>query len=208
MNKTIFVLTAITSLIAGSASAADVLYVSGSPNLEKSNAGRVIAKIIREKIPDVDIVRVDKISLQTHADLERERARIEKAKVIVFHYPVYWYQPPAPFSNYLDTIYTFGFAHNASGGLLGPRKLILSVTSGAPEKDYQPGQRMGHSMEEFQLPLRQFAKLCGLNYEGIVYSGGYNLARKVQDKDKQEKEAAEHAEKLVEKIKKALEQNG
>ena len=203
MNKLLVTLAVGSLSVLTSANAADVLFVTGSPDLEKSNASRVITQLVQEKVPDVEIVRTDKIKLNSPEDIERERNRVSNAKIIVFHYPVYWYQPPAVFKNYLDSVYTFGFAHNANGGLLTDKKLILSVTSGAPASAYRPGGRMEHDMADFQLPLRQFANLCGLKFEGMVYTGGYNLARKEQDKNKQETAAAEHAETLITKINQA-----
>lgn len=136
MNKLLVTLAVGSLSVLTSANAADVLFVTGSPDLEKSNASRVITQLVQEKVPGVEIVRTDKIKLNSPEDIERERNRVSNAKIIVFHYPVYWYQPPAVFKNYLDSVYTFGFAHNANGGLLTDKKLILSVTSGAPEVEW------------------------------------------------------------------------
>ena len=62
---------------------------------------------------------------------------------------------------------------------------------------------MEHDMADFQLPLRQFANLCGLKFEGMVYTGGYNLARKEQDKNKQETAPLNMLETLITKINQA-----
>lgn len=110
MNKLLVTLAVGSLSVLTSANAADVLFVTGSPDLEKSNASRVITQLVQEKVPGVEIVRTDKIKLNSPEDIERERNRVSNAKIIVFHYPVYWYQPPAVFKNYLDSVYTFGFA--------------------------------------------------------------------------------------------------
>ena len=90
MNKLLVTLAVGSLSVLTSANAADVLFVTGSPDLEKSNASRVITQLVQEKVPGVEIVRTDKIKLNSPEDIERERNRVSNAKIIVFHYPVYW----------------------------------------------------------------------------------------------------------------------
>lgn len=177
-----------------------ILIVSGSPDIQKSIANRTILEEVHKAIPDAGILYLDQTKVESQDDIKRERERVLSADIIVFQYPIYWYQPPSIFKNYLDSVYTFGFAHDAVGGLLNGKTLILSCTSGAPESDYAPGKRMNHSMIDFQLPLIQFADLCGLDFGGLVYSGGYNLGRRDQEHDKQVEQARLHAKRLIDKI--------
>lgn len=193
--------------ICGSGTAAasgKVLVVSGSPNIQESIANRTILEEIHKSIPEADILYLDKVTVESQAEVDREHRRVLDADVIVFQYPIYWYQPPAIFKNYQDRVYTFGFAHDATGGLLTGKKLILSCTSGASESDYDEGRRMNHKMIDFHLPLIQFADLCGMDFEGLVYSGGYNLGRRDQERNLQIANAKDHARKLIEKIKTAM----
>lgn len=186
----------------GTASAfSNILVVSGSPDIQESIANRTILEEVHKAVPEADIVYLDQTSVESQADVERERQRVLNADVIVFQYPIYWYQAPAIFKNYLDRVYTFGFAHNAQGGMLTGKSLILSCTSGASEEDYAPGKRMNHTMYDFQLPLIQFADLCGMDFNGLVYTGGYNLGRRDQEHDQQVAQARIHARRLIEKIK-------
>ena len=60
-------------------------------------------------------------------------------------------------------------------------------------------------MDVYQLPLQQLANLCGMDFCGMVYTGGYNLMRKVADKDLHVQKAQEHAKVLVRKINSAME---
>lgn len=183
----------------------NILVVSGSPDIQESIANRTILEEVHKAVPEADILYLDQTMVESQADVEREHQRILNADVIVFQYPIYWYQAPAIFKNYLDRVYTFGFAHNAQGGMLTGKKLILSCTSGAPEEDYAPGKRMNYTMDDFQLPLVQFANLCGMDFMGLVYTGGYNLGRRSQEREQQIAKAKIHARKLIEKIKDSAE---
>lgn len=80
MNKLLVTLAVGSLSVLTSANAADVLFVTGSPDLEKSNASRVITQLVQEKVPGVEIVRTDKIKLNSPEDIERERNRVSNAK--------------------------------------------------------------------------------------------------------------------------------
>ena len=51
MNKLLVTLAVGSLSVLTSANAADVLFVTGSPDLEKSNASRVITQLVQEKVP-------------------------------------------------------------------------------------------------------------------------------------------------------------
>lgn len=185
------------------AQAANVLVVSGHPNIEQSIATKTIMEEVGHALPDAELVYLDKEYPDFHIDVNKERQRVQNADIIVMQYPIYWYTPPANMKQWQDAVFTYGFAHDANGGMLKSKKLILSMTSGAPADQYRTGARMNYPMETFQVPLKQFANLSGMDYAGMVYTGGYNLGRRTQERDQQIQMAKEHAKQLVERIREA-----
>ena len=125
-----------------SAAAPHVLIVSGHPHLDRSLANRTIIETVRRELPDAEIIDLGQMYPNYTFDVPREQERVGNADIIVMQYPAYWYVAPALMKKWQEDVLTFGFAHNAEGGLLGGRTLIVSVTSGAPESDYALGARM------------------------------------------------------------------
>lgn len=178
-----------------SAAAPHVLIVSGHPHLDRSLANRTIIETVRRELPDAEIIDLGQMYPNYTFDVPREQERVRNADIIVMQYPAYWYVAPALMKKWQEDVLTFGFAHNAEGGLLGGRTLIVSVISGAPESDYAPGARMNRPMEEYQYPVMQMAALLGIDFGGMVYSGGYRVTA----------DASEHGLRLVAAIRQAAE---
>ncbi|MBQ6738921.1 MAG: NAD(P)H-dependent oxidoreductase [Synergistaceae bacterium] len=182
-----------------------LLVVSGHARIEVSTATKTIMEEVKKEFPEAELLYLDQTYPDFKIDIRKERQRVSSADIIVLQYPIQWYSAPAIMKRWLEEVFTFGFAHDAKGGLLNGKKLILSMTSGAPENQYQIGERMGYPMGVYQLPLLQLADLCGMDFCGMVYTGGYNIMRKVADKDLHIQKAQEHAKVLIEKINNAME---
>lgn len=182
-----------------------LLVVSGHAKIEISTATKAIMEEVKKEFPEAELLYLDQTYPDFKIDIRKERQRVSSADIIVLQYPIQWYSSPAIMKRWLEEVFTFGFAHDAKGGLLNGKKLIISMTSGAPESQYHIGERQGYPMDVYQLPLVQLADLCGMDFCGMVHTGGYNIMRKFADKDLHVQKAQEHAKFLIEKIKTAME---
>ena len=203
------ILGAVIALMATSVVSAQekhLLVVSGHARIEVSTATKTIMEEVKKEFPEAELLYLDQTYPDFKIDIRRERQRVSSADIIVLQYPIQWYSAPAIMKRWLEEVFTFGFAHDSKGGLLNGKKLIISMTSGAPESQYHIGERQNYPMDVYQLPLVQLADLCGMDFSGMVYTGGYNIMRKVADKDLHIQKAQEHAKILIEKIKSAMEQ--
>ena len=181
-----------------------LLVVSGHARIATSTATKTIMEEVKKVFPEAELLYLDQTYPDFKIDIRKERQRVSDADIIVLQYPIQWYSAPAIMKRWLEEVFTFGFAHDAKGGLLNGKKLILSMTSGAPENQYHIGERHNYPMDVYQLPLQQLADLCGMDFCGMVYTGGYNLMRKVADKDLHIQKAQGHAKILIEKINNAM----
>lgn len=189
----------------GFGSGAACAHCVGASALERSLANRTIIETVRRELPDAEIIDLGQMYPNYTFDVPREQERVRNADIIVMQYPAYWYAAPALMKKWQEDVLTFGFAHNAEGGLLGGRTLIVSVTSGAPESDYAPGARMNRPMEEYQYPVMQMAALSGIDFGGMVYSGGYRVTADASEHDALVRHAEEHGMRLVAAIRQAAE---
>lgn len=199
------IIALITAPVVSAQEKCHLLVVSGHARIEVSTATKTIMEEVKKEFPNAELLYLDQTYPDFKIDIRKERQRVSSADVIVLQYPIQWYSAPAIMKRWLEEVFTFGFAHDAKGGLLNGKKLILSMTSGAPESQYHVGERQGYPMDVYQLPLVQLADLCGMDFSGMVYTGGYNIMRKVADKDLHTQKAQEHAKILIEKINNAVE---
>jgi NAD(P)H dehydrogenase (quinone) len=87
-------------------------------------------------------------------DVREEQRKIEWADTLVFHFPMWWFGPPAILKGWFDRVLTQGFAfglHGADGrvlrygegGLAGKRALVVTSV-GARESGFGPRGIHGH----------------------------------------------------------------
>ncbi|MBQ3398487.1 MAG: NAD(P)H-dependent oxidoreductase [Synergistaceae bacterium] len=181
-----------------------ILVVSGHTDLkENSFANKIILSRLEEIMPEAEYVYLDSEYPDWKFDVEREQNRLRNADVIVMQFPFFWYGVPSLMHKWMEEVFVHGFSHGSKGKALVGKKLVVSFTSGAPEEMYQAGGIQGYPVDDFLIPLKQFAAACGMVWAGYVYSGGLSYASRHDDeKLRQMKEKALlHAERVAEKVK-------
>lgn len=129
--------------------------------------------------------------------MAHEQEALLKAQTIVFEFPFYWYFAPAILKQYLDTVFTYGFAYGSTAKL-GGKNLIYSFTTGSSIQDYQKEGAIKHDLQDFLIQFSKIAAFCNLNfYElhncGMMYLEGQST---LDDKLKVINKARDHALKL------------
>lgn len=124
------------------------LLISGHPDLSRSVANSQILKQLQH-CSQIKIHRLDEVYPNYRIDVQAEQALLTQADIIVLQFPLYWSTYPALMKLWFDEVFTYNFAFGPEGDKLKNKKVILSITCGATENSYQPG--------EFNfLPLEQY----------------------------------------------------
>ena len=180
----------------------NVLIVSGHPNLGESFANKIILDELQALLPEAEFAFLDRLYPHYRIDVEAEQQCLVKADVIVLQFPFFWYGMPALMKKWVEDVFVYGFSHGSTGNKLHGKRLIASFTSGAPEEMYRYGGLQNYPIEAFMPPLMQFANLCGMEWQGYVYSGDLSYASRHDEKKLQDMQsrAMAHAGKLVELI--------
>lgn len=89
----------------------------------------------------------EQIHAHTHdlfsAPLKEEMQLLDKADLLIFNFPLWWFGMPAILKGWVDKVLAYGFAYGGEYGM-GPngrfkgRKALLTITTGSPESFYQP----------------------------------------------------------------------
>lgn len=73
-------------------------------------------------------------------DVRREQAAVAWAEVLVFIYPLWWFDRPAVLKGWFDRVFTNGFAfrfdRGGIEGLLAGKRAFVLVTAGGREADF------------------------------------------------------------------------
>ena len=151
-------------------------------------------KSAKQKGHKIDIVDLYKdnfnpvfVGEKANDEIKNYQARIDKADVIVFMYPIWWFRAPAIVEGFIDRVFippwAFSFkrviAHYGyPTGKLKNKKAIIFNNYGAP--------RFATILFFLNLPIRRFKrgflKICGIN--NIVYKRFFSVPY-VSDKKRQ-----------------------
>jgi glutathione-regulated potassium-efflux system ancillary protein KefG len=174
------------------------LVVLAHPSLnEKSLANRIIVERIRP-LAGVTVKDLYKECPSFTFDVEAEQGALLAAGSIVFQFPLYWYSVPGMLKEWLDQVFTYGFAYGSTGDKLKGKQFLVSTTVGGPEDAYREGGYNNYTIDELLKPLRQTANLSGMRYQTPIVSHNMIYIPGVYNKKEEvEQRARDHAERLA-----------
>ncbi|MDL0089416.1 NAD(P)H-dependent oxidoreductase [Campylobacter gastrosuis] len=179
----------------------NVLIISGHPDLKNSVANATILDNISKILPNAKIRKLDELHKNGEFDIKAEQEAILDADIMVWQMPFYWYSMPSLMKKWLDEVFLHGFAHG-SNAKIGGKKLIISITTGAPSELYSQNGLMKHSLSELIAPFESLASLCKLELKVPLFLTGISYINADETELNRQKEAAKnHANNLANAIK-------
>lgn len=173
----------------------NILIISGHPDLENNSlANKTIIRELEKKMPQASIDVLSSLYPDYRFDVLKEQEKLRQANVIVFQFPLFWYGIPSILQKWLEDVFLHGFSHGSDGNALHGKKLIASVTTGAPETAYQEV-----TINDLLKPLKLTASLTGLDYSGEIVTYGVSYTLRNDDEKRRDllAKAADHAERLT-----------
>jgi len=99
-------------------------------------------------------------------DVQRELARLEWADLVIFQFPLWWHAQPAILKGWFDRVLVYGGRYTSrmryDHGYYRGKQTMLSVTTGSPEKAFQPFGRAGN-MVHWLWPMHASLYYVGFN---------------------------------------------
>ena len=146
------------------------LLVFAHPALERGRVNPAMAEAA-SSLPDLTAHDLYEVYPDFTIDVRAEQKRLLKHDLIVLQFPLYWFAPPALLKEWLDLVWTRGFAFGEPGKMKG-RTLMCAVTTGANREAYDASGAYRFDMGEFLRPLERIAEYCGLAWaEPFVLHG-------------------------------------
>ncbi len=105
-------------------------------------------------------------------DIEAEQEAIKKADKVVFQFPMFWFNAPSILKEWMDKVYSLGFAFDVTKDgyqrrELDGREFMLAVSMGGHEAAYDGEYK---SVDECLTPYIYTAKFCGMRVVEPFYT--------------------------------------
>ena len=180
-----------------------ILVVVAHPNIEASIGNKGIIENFINLHPDAEIDELYKLYPDFKIDVKKEQEKLVKADVIVLQFPMYWYNAPALMRQWFESVLEHGFAYGSKGKALSGKRLILSISCGAPLDAFKEGGFQNYTIEDLTKGFHQLANLCSMKWDGFIVTGSltFFLKDKPEEMKKMKERLEKHAEELSNKIK-------
>ena len=127
-----------------------------------------------------------------------EQQNLIEADVVLFQFPVYWYNMPAIMKQWLDKVLAYGFAYGEGGDKLKDKTLIASITAGGREEAYTPIGSMHFRLRQFFNNLESTAYYCQMKFaEPVLGYGNIYIPNVANTPEIVKERASEQANRLI-----------
>jgi len=157
----------------------NVLVVLAHPDINTSVGNKTISEGINQ-LENSEVRNLNLLYPDYKIDVKVEQEALKKADIIIFQYPLFWYSVPAILKEWIDNVFTYGFAFGKETYELESKKVIVSFTTGTSVNDYPED-----IIEKITFHLKGLADYCKMDYLGHVVSheiNGYSEEAKKKSK--------------------------
>ena len=178
----------------------NVLIVSGHTDLNDSVANKQILEDLKVKLPEAEFDILSEVYPDFKIDVGAEQEKLLNADIIVLQYPLFWYSMPSLLEKWMEESFAHGFSHGSTGNKLKGKKIIASITAGAPEEAYTKEGVFGCDIEDFLNPIKSACILCQMEYGGMIFTPGVSYQIRDEQGEEIKQKAINHSERLLELI--------
>ncbi|NRD74742.1 NAD(P)H-dependent oxidoreductase [Shewanella sp. VB17] len=151
----------------------NILVIFAHSDVNNSSiANRVIIEQIKE-VSSIEVRELYQMYPDFKIDVDAEQQAILDADLIIFQYPLHWYNMPGLLKEWIDRVFLRGFAYGC-GNKLNGKSFLVSTTIGGPRDSYKRGGHNNFTLDELLTPLEQTASFTGMKFNKPIIS--YNMA--------------------------------
>jgi glutathione-regulated potassium-efflux system ancillary protein KefF len=152
-----------------------IVVILAHPYPQRSKACAALVEAVRD-LPALELRSLYDLYPDFDIDPAAEHAALERARLVVWLHPVFWYTVPGLMKHWFDEVLVRGFAYGPGGTALAGKDLLWAVTTGGDEEAYSERGRHRHGFETFVPVVEQTARYCGLNWlDPFVVHGAHEV---------------------------------
>jgi glutathione-regulated potassium-efflux system ancillary protein KefG len=175
----------------------NILVVLAHDDTRNSRVNKRFAKEL-ENDKNVEVRDIKALYPDYKIDVKSEQEAIKRADKIVFQFPLYWFNAPSILKEWIDKVYSLGFAFDITKEgyqrrELEGREFMLAVSVGGAQEAYD-GEKV-KSVSECLTPYIYTSKFCGMKVSEPFYVYGA-MSRALND-EKLEIAAKEFREAIL-----------
>ena len=139
-----------------------ITLIHAHPYPRRSRASSALLAAVRG-LPGVEVRSLYDMYPDFDIDVAAEQAALERARLVIWLCPLYWYTVPAMLKHWFDVVLVGGWAHDEGGTALEGKECLWVTTTGDLKK-YAAEMPHGHPFDTFVPVVEQTARYCGMEW--------------------------------------------
>ncbi len=177
-----------------------ICVIHAHPYPSRSRANRVLAEALRQ-MPNLDLRSLYDLYPDFDIDVAAEQGALQRARLIVWMHPVFWYSVPGLLKHWFDQVLTPGWAFGEGGDALRGKPCLWVATTGGDAQAYSAQGVHGQPFIDFGAPLQHTASLLRHAVAAALHRAWCRVGSTRQD-------LRRHAQLLLERIEPWVERDG
>ena len=158
------------------------LVIVAHPHLASSSVNRCWVNRLNQYHEQVTIHDLYSYYPSFKIDSGFEQNLIENHQNLVIQFPVYWFNCPPLLKQWLDDVFTYGWAFGALGDKLKSKKIGLAVSAGIKKADYSQTGHYKYTLEQILSPFELTINYVQADYQPVFAIYGANNEPDYPDK--------------------------
>lgn len=154
------------------------------PNIASSRINATLAQKAAEKF---EVRNIAELYPDGNIDVSHEQKVLESADRIVLQFPLYWYNVPSLLKEWMDKVFTYGWAYGSTGKALQNKDVVVATSIGAAREAYSKEGAAKFTLPEVLRPLQASFAFVKADYKKPFYTYGA-LSLSDQDLENQAEE--------------------
>lgn len=138
-----------------------ILIIYGHPYPHQSRINHRLLDAVRD-LQYVQIRELYQLYPDFDVDIPAEHAVIEQADLVILQHPMRWYSMPALMKEWIDRVFSYGWAYGEGGIALQGKTIMWAVTAGGSIENFNVGDFPG--IAPLAQPLQATASYCGMEW--------------------------------------------
>jgi len=158
-----------------------LVLVFAHPYPDRSRANQRLLEAVRD-LDGVEVRSLYDSYPDFDIDVEAEQAALERAQIVVWQHPIYWYSVPGLLKHWFDKVLLRGFAYGDGGDALRGKRCQWVATTGGEPSQFGPAGIHGRPFAEYEPVVEQTARFCGMRWEPpLIVHGAHHLSDRALD---------------------------
>jgi glutathione-regulated potassium-efflux system ancillary protein KefF len=153
-----------------------LLLIFAHPYPDRSRANQALLDAVKD-LRGLELRSLYDLYPSFDIDVPAEQEALQRARVVIWQHPIYWYAPPGLLKHWFDKVLVRGWAYGEGGNALKGKRCLWVTTTGGEPAAYTPEGMHQRPFADYVPPVEQTARFCQMVWEApLIVHGSHRTS--------------------------------